>query len=279
MRAVAGDDALARVLANEADMAAARRVRTVLEYLQAGAGERVLDCGCGLGWFLKVLGELTEAALVGCDRELRRLERARREVGARAPVAAADAVRLPFADASFDKVILSEVLEHLADDRGALVEVRRVVRPGGVVAVTVPNRDYPFLWDPINRVRERLALAPIRSGFFGGIWTDHVRLYRRDEITALVAAAGFAVEEVRQLVHHCVPFAHNLVYGLGVRLLERGWFADADRFRYDRNRGRWWSPLERARAVLRAVDRRNDPRSDEGVSAVILAVKARRPPA
>jgi SAM-dependent methyltransferase len=264
-------------------MSAKHRVRVVLEYMDVQPGDRLLDCGCGYGWFLKVLGELYDCRLVGADVDLRRLEKARREVGGpgRTPrgaaVLAADAGRLPFPDDTFDKIVLSEVLEHLPDDRAALLEVRRVLKPGGVVAITVPNRDYPMLWDPVNWVRERLGLAPIRRGVFGGIWTDHLRLYRRDEIVSLVRDARLVVEDVRGLVHHCLPFSHNLVYGLGKPLVERGLLAGADRFRYADNRGSPWSPLNLARWVLNAIDRLNDPASATAGTTVAIGVKARKP--
>ena len=52
---------------------------------------------------------------------------------------AGDALSLPFPDATFDRVICSEVLEHIPDDRGAMREILRVLRPGGTAAVTVPR--------------------------------------------------------------------------------------------------------------------------------------------
>lgn len=268
---------LERMLVNEADMAARRRVRVVLEYLEIAEGERVLDCGCGLGWFLKVIGELTRCSLFGTDFDVPRLRTARREMGSRAPVAASDVLRLPYADATFDKIVLSEVLEHVPDDASALREVVRVLKPGGLVAITVPNHDYPLLWDPVNWTRERLGLAPIREGFFGGLWTDHQRLYTRGSIADLVRGAGLAVEDTRQFVHHCFPFAHNLVYGLGMRLVQSGLLAEADRFRYDANAGGRYAPLNLARGLFRWIDDWNDPVTDEGKSAVILSVKARKP--
>jgi SAM-dependent methyltransferase len=156
------------------------------------------------------------------------------------------------------------------------MEVRRILKPGGLIAITVPNRDYPMLWDPINRGREKLGLAPIRDGFFGGIWTHHVRLYLREELIALVQGADLIVEDVRQFVHHCFPFAHNLVYGLGMRLVQSGLLREEDRFRYDRAKP-VWHPLELARRIFRSIDARNHPVSDEGRSTVILSVKARKP--
>ena len=267
---------LERLLVNEADMAARRRVRVVLEYLEIAPGDRVLDCGCGLGWFLKVIGELTQCSLFGADFDPERLRTARKEMGSRAPVAASDILRLPYADATFDKIVLSEVLEHVPDDIGSLLEVRRVLKPGGLVAITVPNHDYPLLWDPVNWTRERLGLEPIREGFFGGLWTDHRRLYTRASIGELVRRAGLEVEDARQFVHHCFPFAHNLVYGLGMRLVQSGILSEADRFRYDANTGGRFAPLNLARGLFRWIDSWNDPVSDEGKTAVILSVKARK---
>src|SRR6202021_2633687 len=80
-----------------------------------------------------------------------------------------DALRLPFPSGSFDRVIAAEVLEHIPDDRRALAELARVLRPGGTIAVTVP-RWYPEL---INWVlSDDYHLVP------GG----HVRIYRRSEL-------------------------------------------------------------------------------------------------
>ena len=268
---------LEKLLRNETDMAAKHRVSTLLDYLDVQPGDRVFDCGCGLGWTLKVIEELYDCKLSGIDNDLERLRSASKEIGPGVEVAAADVLHLPFPDAAFDKVILSEVLEHVPEDLESLLEVRRVVRPGGLIAITVPNHDYPLLWDPINWTRERLKLAPIRAGFFGGMWTNHVRLYYRQQIVDLVERANLIVEDVRQIVHYCLPFAHNLVYGVGMRLVESGLLAEADRFRYETNTGSPWSPLNFGRRVFNAIDRFNNPHSEEGRTTVVLTVKARKP--
>ena len=107
---------LERLLRNEADMAAARRVRVVLEYLDVRPGERVLDCGCGLGWITHVTRELHECRMDATDFDVARLRTARREVAADVSIVASDVLRLPYPGDAFDKVILSEVLEHIEDD-------------------------------------------------------------------------------------------------------------------------------------------------------------------
>ena len=77
----------------------------------------------------------------GGAQHLRRHGRRRRgrpRLAAPAP-SQGDATRLPFADGTFDRIIASEVLEHIADDEAAMGELARVLRPGGTMAVTVPT--------------------------------------------------------------------------------------------------------------------------------------------
>lgn len=97
-----------------------------------------------------------------------------------APEAAAmvgDALRLPFPDATFDRVICAEVLEHVPDDRRAMAEIARVLKPGGTAAVTVP-RFWPELicW----------ALSDEYHLVEGG----HVRIYRLAELRRRLRSAG-----------------------------------------------------------------------------------------
>jgi SAM-dependent methyltransferase len=97
--------------------------------------------------------------------------------GARAEVVRGDVTALPFPDASVDRVIASEVLEHIPDDTAAFAEIARVLRPGGRVAVTVPR------YGP-----ERIcwALSDEYHANEGG----HVRIYRADVLRTRLAAAG-----------------------------------------------------------------------------------------
>ena len=90
-----------------------------------------------------------------------------------------DATRLPFADATFDAVITSEVLEHVPDDTGALAEMVRVLTPGGVFAATVPS----WLPEKINWMLSDEYHAPAVPG-------GHVRIYSATELKAKVRAAG-----------------------------------------------------------------------------------------
>ncbi len=113
------------------------------------AGDRVLDLGCGEGRHVISVYLEQEVDAVGVDLNHADLVTTREKfdefVEERMPgksfgLSAANALALPFADNSFDKVICSEVLEHIPDYRAALREIGRVLKPGGLFCASVPRR-------------------------------------------------------------------------------------------------------------------------------------------
>jgi ubiquinone/menaquinone biosynthesis C-methylase UbiE len=122
--AIGHDERSARRAAAELAGLLGRPVRT---------DERVLDVGCGTGWFAAGLRRAGGRDVTGLDLSAGMLGRARR-AGAW-PLAQADAGRLPIRSGSVDLVVARGVLHHLADVAGALGEWRRVLVPGGAVAL------------------------------------------------------------------------------------------------------------------------------------------------
>ncbi len=158
--------------------------------LQIAPGDRVLDVGCGNGRHAYEAYR-RGARIVAFDLDRQELAAVSGMCGAmraegEAPPAAGsaavsgDATRLPFADGSFDRVIAAEVFEHILDDQRAMNEVARVLRPGGVLAVTVPA------WLP-----ERICWGLSRE--YHEVPGGHVRIYTRLELEAKLRRAGFEI--------------------------------------------------------------------------------------
>jgi len=127
-------------------------------------GDRILDLGCGEGRHTITAYIHDEVQAVGVDLSLNdittaqertqqfKVEDTARSIG----YAQTNGLRLPFADNSFDKVVCSEVLEHIPNYYGVLQEIKRVLKPEGVLAVSVP-RAWPericwWLSEPYHRV-------------------------------------------------------------------------------------------------------------------------------
>jgi SAM-dependent methyltransferase len=115
----------------------------VLDAAPWEAGQRVLDVGCGPGAYLERLAALDVGGLrlVGADLSPGMLAEAR----GRVPVAAftvGDVCRLPFPAAAFDRVLAPHMLYHAPDVDGAVAELRRVLRPGGVALVVTNGEDH-----------------------------------------------------------------------------------------------------------------------------------------
>ena len=159
------------------------------EQLGVNPGDLVLDMGCGAG------RHAFETVRRGCrivalDQNLRELVDVKNTFAAmidageldakvQGQPVSADAVELPFANATFDRIICSEVLEHIGDDNAAIGELVRVLKPGGTIAITVPA------W-AAEKICWRLSDEYHAPKAVGG----HVRIYRKSELLAKISLAG-----------------------------------------------------------------------------------------
>ena len=159
------------------------------DLLGAERGDLVLDMGCGAG------RHAFETVRRGCrivalDQDLQELVDVRNTFAAMIsageldadvegqPVSA-DALELPFSNGTFDRIICSEVLEHIPNDSGAIDELVRVLRPGGSIAITVPA------WIA-EKVCWKLSDEYHAPKAVGG----HVRIYRKSELRSKITSAG-----------------------------------------------------------------------------------------
>ena len=147
------------------------RERLLLDLFLSGApGPRVLNAGAGQGTFSTRLAD-RGFDVTSSDSSAAAVSVLQARAGGE--VAQADITDLPFGDRSFDAAVLGEVLEHIPDDAAALREVARVVRPGGVLAVSVPAD--PSRFGPSDR------------------WAGHVRRYTKPLLVGVCEESGFDV--------------------------------------------------------------------------------------
>jgi len=151
-------------------------------------GDRILDLGCGGGRHAFEAAR-RGAIVTAVDLDLGELKAVRDTTYAmvqageipdgRISPANGDALRLPFADGTFDRIIASEVMEHIPDDHAAAKELTRVLRPGGTIAVTIPS-----YWP------ERICWALNDEYHAPFVRGGHVRIYSRGVIKAVLRGAG-----------------------------------------------------------------------------------------
>ena len=204
---------LDRLLSNVGDMSLKRRARRIIEEINPTDGDKIMDLGCGTGYYLFLLSSLpVSLKLTGLDNDKKALDEAKESLkGKKIHFILEDSHRLPFKENFFDKVVASEVLEHLNNDEQTLKEIYRILKPNGLLVVSTPSINYPFFWDPINWILQHFFGAHIKKGFFSGIWNQHLRLYKLENLKRKFIKAGFEVEIIEELTFWCLPFNHYLV--------------------------------------------------------------------
>src|SRR6476661_484291 len=185
------DDAASRRLEavyRTADVVGQRRA--VIAALRLRPGERVLDIGSGPGMLASEMAAVVapRGSVHGVDISPSMLALARGRPpppGAPSPeYAQADALAMPFADASFDAVASTQVYEYVDDMPAALAEARRVLRPGGRLLVLDTDWD-SIVWHSSDRERMQRVLAA---------WNEHLAdPYLPRRLNRLLTEAGFTV--------------------------------------------------------------------------------------
>ncbi len=175
------------------------RERALVDLLHVGDGQTLLEIGCGEGGNLFHLAQRSGGKLFGIDRSPTKAEFARQNTGAE--VLTGDGAELPFADATFDFVLIRDVLHHAIDPHALLTEARRVLRARGRLLLIEPNGRSPLaMAQGLLVVQERGVLAS-----------------NDGSLRALLARAGFAVLLGEEL--HPLPVERALLHpALGASL-------------------------------------------------------------
>lgn len=170
-----------------ADEASRRITRRVVETLGLGPGDHLLDAGCGMGapaiWIAEQTGARVTGVTVSNVQVHGAEQRAKAsKVADRVRFEYGDFTRLPYADGTFDAVMAIEALQEVPDLDAALREFNRVLRPGGVIAVSDYTAEAPMTAEQRTQFRPELD----------------VHLPALPEWIGALRGAGFEVEEYLQ---------------------------------------------------------------------------------
>lgn len=222
------------------------------------AGREVLDVACGVGYGLEIYAAAGATAVTGADVNPEAVAAAGERYGEHASVVEGDLRELPFADASFDVVTCFETIEHIEGAERGFAELRRVLRPEGVLVISSPNPDV-YVGGNEHHVHEfrPAELAEAVGEHFANVTGYEQRAWLGSSIAAAGAApAGSTKVEV---VHVAANAEEGSAYGIVVasdaelpaiaELLAAG----------DDFEARWWvEQIANVRAeVVKAVDLTN----------------------
>jgi len=179
------------------------RTRRIVQMLDVLPHHLVLEVGVGAG---NVLDEVPTGTRFGLDLSASILRDARLRLASRATLLCGDAAMLPFRDGAFDRVLSSEVLEHLPDPGAAVAELARVTRRGGIVVLSVPNERL------IDRTKSLLARARVLRFLSSSDYQvpadmkDEWHLHAFDlETLRAVATPYLDIQQVAPIPHALLP--------------------------------------------------------------------------
>jgi SAM-dependent methyltransferase len=173
---------------------------------------RILENGCGVGMYVEHLTPLG-GQIFGLEYDFERAA----EAAVRSPrILNAAGEALPYPDSSFDLILSHEVLEHVLDDRQAVAEMARVLKPSGRAVIFVPNRGYPFETHGVYwRGKYHFGNIPLVN-YLPRRWRNrlapHVRVYSSRDLQHLFAGLPLRVVE-RKIIFGAYD---NLIARFGV---------------------------------------------------------------
>jgi ubiquinone/menaquinone biosynthesis C-methylase UbiE len=164
------------------------------DFLEIEDGDEILEVGCGSGCFAVDIAKKHDIKVWATDisqawLDITRKRALENSVERKIVIQKVDAECLPFENDRFDKIVCSEVLEHIRDKRKALQEMSRVLKPKGILALSTPNKYNVIISNLINRLRYPFPGRP--QGVSSGAYD---RPLSPKELKLLLTKADFKIE-------------------------------------------------------------------------------------
>ncbi|MCB0546100.1 MAG: methyltransferase domain-containing protein [Phaeodactylibacter sp.] len=180
--------------------------------------ERALNLGAGEGDYDSMIAGYC-GHLVSCDINERDIDYAR-ELNEGVPnleYRVEDALNLSFPDNSFDLVISVEVIEHVGQPERMVEEIQRVLKPDGLALITFPSLDFPFTYDPVNRLLSYFTNKKISHGAYA---FGHEYLISKTDFRSWSQKNQMLVVQERNLSGHLIGLLEMYWTGLIQRIFK-----------------------------------------------------------
>ncbi len=115
-----------------------KRIEKLIEAAEIKESDKILEVGCGAG---HILEKVRKGKLYGIDISEIQIERTKKRMGDKVELKKAPGENIPYEDKFFDKILCSEVIEHVIDPREVLKEISRVLKDNGILSLSIPNED------------------------------------------------------------------------------------------------------------------------------------------
>lgn len=184
------------------------RVNVILAFLDSSPAHSVLEVGCGAG---NVLERVRSNYRVGIDLSAFLLRKARKRLPSNATILMANAERIPFASAGFDKLICTEVLEHVQNPAAVLAEMARVAKGNAAIVVSIPNEN---MIDTIKSMVRKMNLTMLFRAKKGNYnvpekMTDEWHLHHFDiDLLKELLPSCYEIETIRAIPFSLLPLRY-----------------------------------------------------------------------
>lgn len=179
-----------------------------------GSGNILLNVGCGDGEYNRELSDNFEVTY-GIDINRKEISYAA-EMSENSYFILGNACEMPIPSNMFNRVSCIDVIEHIKDDESVVREISRVTKSGGMLVISVPHKNFPFTYDPINTF---LRVFGRKVGI--GIWGfGHMRLYNEQELSSMLERNGFKIEKIEYLNSYFSGLVENYISNVFYRFFK-----------------------------------------------------------
>jgi ubiquinone/menaquinone biosynthesis C-methylase UbiE len=188
-----------------------KRIRILLNLADIKNDDLVLEIGCGIG---NILERIEKGKLYGLDISHSQIEKAKKRLGNKAILHKSPGEKTPFNDGYFDRIICTEVFEHVFEPSLILVEMNRILKDRGIISLSIPNENLiNFTKKLLIGVGLRRMLEPRKSNWDlaskNNLDEWHLHNYSLNLIISQVKNL-FEITEIRRIPYFIIPFRYVL---------------------------------------------------------------------